>query len=151
MGLILHKGSSIHLGHCISVVKLVVCCINVMMVKSLELCLTISLTLILLIFLFYKRNTWWKHLRGIGLVPSDAACCVSWGEGINTPYSAGSPWRPLSITYFDSLLLLFRFIGLCLLVSPDVNSLLFVLDLHMKYTVDVVSLSTHIVWFVTMW
>ncbi len=24
--------------------------------------------------LFYKRNTGWKHLRSIGLVPMDAAC-----------------------------------------------------------------------------
>ncbi len=32
--------------------------------------------------LFYKRSVCQKHLRGIGLVPMDATCWVSWGEGI---------------------------------------------------------------------
>ncbi len=47
--------------------------------------------------LFYKRSTWWKHLRGIGLVPMDASCWVSWGEGIEIPYSTGSSWRSPSM------------------------------------------------------
>ncbi len=53
--------------------------------------------------------------------------------------------RPLSIAYlhFDLCLLL-------LLVSSDVDPALFVLDLHMKYTVGVVPLRTYIVWFVIL-
>ncbi len=48
--------------------------------------------------LFYKRSTWLKHLRGIGLVPMDAACWVSWGgEGIEAPYSRGSSWKLPSV------------------------------------------------------
>ncbi len=35
-----------------------------------------------------------------------------------------------------------------LLVSLDIDPVLFVLDLHMKYTVEVVPLCTYIVWFV---
>ncbi len=59
--------------------------------------------------------------------------------------------RPLSIAYFHSLLLLAWFIGLCLLlllVSPDGGPVLFVLDLHMEYTAEVIPLCTYIVWFV---
>ncbi len=67
--------------------------------------------------LFYKRSTRWKHLRGIGLAPMDAACWVSWAEGIETPYSTCSSWTPLSTAYFHSLLLFFWFIGLDSLVS----------------------------------
>ncbi len=52
--------------------------------------------------LFYKRSTWWKHLRGIVLFPIDAACWVSWGEGIETSYSTGSSWRPPSMHYLLS-------------------------------------------------
>ncbi len=69
-------------------------------------------------------------------------CWVSWGEGIKTPYSTGSSWRPLSIAYFLSLLFLL------LLVSPHIDPVLLVLNLHMKYTVEVVPLCTYIVWFV---
>ncbi len=59
--------------------------------------------------LFYKRSIWWKHLRGIVFVPMDADSWVSWGEGIETPYSTGSSWRPhsmhclLSVSYLLSL------------------------------------------------
>ncbi len=77
------------------------------------------------------------HLNGIGLVRIDAAGWVIWGEGIKAPYSTGSCWRPLSIAYFHSLLLLFWFIGPCLWlihVSTDVDPVLFILDLDMKYT-----------------
>ncbi len=58
------------------------------------------------------------------------------------------------IAYFYLLLLPFWFFGLCLillLVSLDIDSVLFVLDLHMKYTVEVVPLPTYIVWFVIVW
>ncbi len=44
----------------------------------------------------------------------------------------------------------FFIIGLCLLlllVSPDADPVLFVLDSHMKYTVEVVPLCIHIAWF----
>ncbi len=58
-------------------------------------------------------------------------------------------WRPLSIAYFYSLLLLlFLFIGFCVklvLVSRHGDPVLFVLDVHMKYTVEVVPLCIHIV------
>ncbi len=49
------------------------------------------------------------------------------------------------------LLLPFLFFVLCLLlllVSLDIDPVLLVLDLHMKYTVKVVPLCTYIVWFV---
>ncbi len=52
--------------------KLVTYGLSMMMLKSLYLTLTISVTLILFM-LFYKRKTWWKHLRAIGLVPKDAS------------------------------------------------------------------------------
>ncbi len=51
--------------------------------------------------LFYKR---WKRLKAIGLVPMDATFWVSWGEGIETPYSTCSSWRPLSIAQYLNLL-----------------------------------------------
>ncbi len=53
----------------------------------------------------------------------------------------------LAFIYFCYLFIL----GLCLLlllVSLDIDPVLFVLDLHMKYTVEVVSLCLYIVWFV---
>ncbi len=55
------------------------------------------------------------------------------------------------IAYFHLLLLPFLFFGLCLLlllVSLDIDPVLFVLDLQMQYTVQVVPLRTYIVWFV---
>ncbi len=55
------------------------------------------------------------------------------------------------IAYFHLLLLPFLFFGFCLLlllVSFDIDPVLFVLDLYMKYTVEVVPLRTYIVWFV---
>ncbi len=58
------------------------------------------------------------------------------------------------IAYFHLLLLPFLFFGLCLLlllVSLNIDPVLFVLGLHMKYTVEVVPLRTYIVWFVIMW
>ncbi len=57
------------------------------------------------------------------------------------------------IAYFHLFLLPFLFFGLCLLlllVSLDIDPVLFVLDLHMKYTVEVVHLRMYIVWFVTL-
>ncbi len=57
----------------------------------------------------------------------------------------------LCMAYFRLFLLPFLFFGLCrllLLVSLDIDYVLFVLDLHMKYTVEVVPLCTYIVWFV---
>ncbi len=50
-----------------------------------------------------------ETLRGIGLVPMDAACWVSWGEGITFLSSIGSPKIPHS--NIDSLLLPFWFIA----------------------------------------
>ncbi len=64
-------------------------------------------------------------------------------------------WRPhsrhclLSFTFVT-----FLFFGVCLLLLPvslDIDPVLFVLDLHMKYTVEVVPLRTYIVWFVIVW
>ncbi len=57
----------------------------------------------------------------------------------------------LSIAYFHSLFVTFLFIGFCLFpVSPDVNLVLFVLDLHMKDTVEEFPLCTYIKRFVVM-
>ncbi len=67
--------------------------------------------------LFCKRCTRWKHLRGIGLVPMDAACWVSWGKGIETPYSTGSSLRPLSMHCLLSFIFItFLILGLCVLL-----------------------------------
>ncbi len=38
------------------------------------------------------------------LVPMDVACCLSWGEGIETPYPTGSSWRPCSQETFKNML-----------------------------------------------
>ncbi len=70
--------------------------------------------------LFYKRSTWWKHLSGIVLVPMDAACWVSWGEGMETPYSTGSSWRPPSTHCLLSFIFVI-FLILCPL-SPAASS-----------------------------
>ncbi len=67
----------------------------------------------------------------------DAACWVSWGEGIKIPYSTGSSWRSLSIALLSFILLSFLFIDLCrllLLVFLDADPVLFVLNLHMNYS-----------------
>ncbi len=65
----------------------------------------------------------------------------------NNPHSTGYSWRPLSIVYFHSLLLLSWFIDLCLrlvLVSTDVDPDLFVLDyiwnIHMYIVYFVITL-----------
>ncbi len=104
--------------------------------------------------LFYKTGTQWKYLKDIWLISIDVTCGVSWGACIKTLYSTDSSWRTPSIAYFHSPLFLFWFICFCLqlvLVSTDVNTILFVLDLHVKYTVDVVPLCTYIVCFVILW
>ncbi len=92
--------------------------------------------------LFYKRGPQWKHLWCIRLVsvyewveekasklhPQQAPPEDLFREGIKTTSPTGSSWRPLSIAYFDSLLLIFGFIGICLqlvLVFPDVDIVLF--------------------------
>ncbi len=67
----------------------------------------------------------------IGLIPMDATCWVTWGEGIESPQFTGSSWGPLYVAYFMSLLLSFWVSGICLLlllVSIDVDISLFVLD-----------------------
>ncbi len=79
--------------------------------KSLELILTISVSLMLFICYFTKEAYEGKHVRGIELVPIDATCWVSWGEGIKTPYLTGSYWRLLSIAFFCLFGLLFCFKG----------------------------------------
>ncbi len=114
--------------------------------------IAISISPILFICYFVKEI--YDTLKGLSVVVSmDSTCWVSWAEGIET-YSTGSYWRPVSSAYFHLLLLLFWLIGLCLclvFVSTDVDPILFVLDLHMKYTVEVIPLCTNIVWFVIMW
>ncbi len=70
------------------------------------------------------------------------------------------PNRFLLKTSFHALLTfiyfcyLFLFFGLCLLlllVFLDIDPVLFVMDLHIKYIVEVVPLHTYIVWFVIIW
>ncbi len=155
MGLILHKSSSTNLGHYISVVKVGDIWFECDDVKITKIEFNHFYNSNTVYMLFYKRSIWWKHLRGIGLVPMDAACWVSSGEGIKTPYSIGSSWRPPSMHCLLSFTFVtFLFFGLCLLlliVSLDIDPVLFVLDLHMKYTVEVVPLHTYIVWFVIVW
>ncbi len=103
--------------------------------------------------LFYKISTRWKHLKGFGLVPIDTACWVSSWEVIETQYSKGSSRRPPSMhcLFSFTLVIYFYYFGLCLLlllVPLDINPVLFVLDLYMKYTVEMVPLWTYIAWFV---
>ncbi len=50
----------------------------------------------------------------------DAACWMSWGEGIETLYSTGSPWRPPSIHCLLSFIFVTFFILLPL--SPTASS-----------------------------
>ncbi len=97
MGPSLHKGSSTNSGHYISMATvgdIWFACDDVKITKIEFIYFCNSNTVYML---FYNRSTWWKHLSGIGLVPMDAACWVSWGEGIETPYSTGSSWRPPSM------------------------------------------------------
>ncbi len=56
--------------------------------------------------LFYKISTWWKHLRGIEFIAINVTR-VSWGEEIDTLFSTGSFWKPLSIAYCHLLVLFF--------------------------------------------
>ncbi len=120
MGLILHKGSSTNSGHYISMVNVGDIwfeCDDVKITKIEFNHFCYSNTVYLL---FYQRSTWWKHLRAIGLVPMDVTCSVSWGEGIETPYSTGSSWRPP----FMHCLLSFTFVTFLILwpLSPAVSS-----------------------------
>ncbi len=91
MGLILHKGSSTNSGHYLSMVKVGDIWFECDDVKITEIEFNHFCSSNTVYMLFYKRSTWWKHLRGNQLVPMDAACIVSWAEGIETPYSTGSP------------------------------------------------------------
>ncbi len=71
--------------------------------------------------LFYKRSTWWKHLRSIGLVPMDAYNLLSeLRRSVETPYSTGSSWRPPSM----HCLLSFIFVTFLVLwpLSPAASS-----------------------------
>ncbi len=57
------------------------------------------------------------------------------------------------LTFFH-VCYLFWFIDvylLLVLISTDVNNVLFVLDLHMKYTMEAVNVYSYIVWFVIVW
>ncbi len=56
----------------------------------------------------------------------------------------------LTFIYFCYFYLFFGLCLLLLLVSLDVDPVLFVLDLHMKYTVEMVPLCMYFVWFVIM-
>ncbi len=104
--------------------------------------------------LFYKRSTWWKYLRGIGLVTIDATCWVSWGEGIEIPYSTGSSWRPSM-----HCLLSFTFVTFFILwsLSPAASSVswyrscLVCSGLAYEIYSGCDPLCTYIVWFVIVW
>ncbi len=111
MGLILHKGSSSNSGHYISMVKVGDIWFECDDVRITKIEFNHFCKFNTVYMLFYKRSTWWKQLRGIGLVLMDAACWVSWGEGIETPYSTGSSRRShsmhclLSFTFVSFLIL----------------------------------------------
>ncbi len=139
MGLILHKGSSTNSGYYLSMVKAGDIWFECDDVKINKIEFNHFCNSNTVYMLFYKRSTWWKHLRVIGLVPMDATCWVSWEEGIKTLYSTDSSWRPPSMLTFIYFCYLFLFFGLCLLlllVSLDIDPVLLVLELHMKYTVE---------------
>ncbi len=97
MGLILHKGLSTNSGHYISMVKVGDIWFECDDVKITKIEFNHFCNSNTVYMLFYKRSTWWKQLRGIGLVPMDATCWVSCGENIKTPYSIDSSRRPPSM------------------------------------------------------
>ncbi len=72
MSLILHKGSSINSGHYIYIVKVGDVWFECGDVKITKIELHNFCNSNTAYMLFYKRSAWWKHLRGIGLVPMDA-------------------------------------------------------------------------------
>ncbi len=105
--------------------------------------------------LFYKWTTWWKHLRDIGASPNifwllSELMRMHWNSIFNMFFL---------MTSFHCLILLFFLVTFpicrsCLqliLVSTDVGAVLFVLDLHMKYTVEVVLLCGYMVWLAMRW
>ncbi len=104
----LHKGSSTNSGYYISMVNVGDIWFECDDVKITKIKFNYFCNSNTVYMLFYKRSTWWKNVRGIGLVPSVAACWVSWGEGTKTPEDL----LPC-IAYFHLLLLpFFLFFGL---------------------------------------
>ncbi len=97
MGLIVHKGSSTNSGHYISMVKVGDIWFECDDIKITKIYFNYFCNSNTVYMLFYKRSSWRKHLRSIGLVPMDITCWVSWGESIETPYSTGSSSRPPSM------------------------------------------------------
>ncbi len=71
-------------------------------------------------------------------------------KSIETPYSTGSFGGPFHFLFY-SRLLLFWFIGLCLWLDLVSHDVLFILNLHIKYTVRMVPLQMYIMCFVTVW
>ncbi len=111
MGLILHKGSPTNSGHYLSMVKVGDIWFECDDTRITKIEFNHFYNSYTVYMIFYKRSTWWKHLRSIGLVPMDAACGVSQGEGIETSYSTGSSWKLpsmhclLSFTFVTFLIL----------------------------------------------
>ncbi len=97
MGLILHKGLSTKSGKYLSIVKVCDIWFECYVVKITKIEFRHFCNYNTVYMLFYLRSTWWKHLRGIWLIPIHATCWVSWGESIEPPYSTGSPQRPPSM------------------------------------------------------
>ncbi len=101
--------------------------------------------------LLYRRSTRWKHLRVIELIPV-AGSWMSWKEGIETPYSTGRDLFPLLIfVFFGYVFDSYAFCLQLVLIFTDIDPVLFVLALYMKYTVEVVLLRAYIVWLVIRW
>ncbi len=80
--------------------------------------------------------------------PADTVIVHSHYPGVGLP--SASPFVIKLETFLRMARIKYQVQKKLLLVSPDVDPVLFVLDLHMKYTVEVVPLCTYIVWFVIM-
>ncbi len=74
MGLIFHKGQSTNSGHYLFMVKVGDIWFECDDVKIPKIEFNHFCNSNTVCMLFYKRNTRWKHLMGIGLVPMNATC-----------------------------------------------------------------------------
>ncbi len=155
VGFILHKGLSTNSGHYLSMVKF---CeiwfecddVKIIKIEFNHFCKSNTVYVIL------QKKHMMEMFKGHCACPNGCCLFKEFEEKAPKLHTQQVPPEDLlpCIAYFQFLLLPFLFFGLCLLlllVSLDIDPILFVLDLHMKYTVEVVPLCTYIVWFVIMW
>ncbi len=151
MGLILHKGSSTNSGQHISIVTVgdiwFECDdVKITKIENNHFCNSNTVYVIL------QKMHMMEKFKGHWACPNGCRLLIE----LMRRHQNSILNRFLLKTSFHALLTFiyfcyFLFFGLCLLlllVSLDIDPVLFVLDLHMKYTVQVVFLLRYIVWFV---